>query len=168
MIIFKLKGAMQSWGLPRIRGDYFPTDTKPTKSGIVGLIACVLGIERGDPQIEELNSALKVWVKSYDNDGIMTDFHVIHASADRPQYLADGTNNSPSSKQGMVTKRSYIQSGEFDIILEGDDELLNKISDAFRCPHWIPYLGRKSCAVSYPILPDNIDKISDEFVELKS
>ena len=158
MIQFTLKGPLQSWGLKKINGgNYFPTDNKPTKSGIIGLIACVMGLERGNPKIEELNNALRIYVYSHDNDGIMTDFQVIHVSDKRPMYLASRERASGTQANSIITKRSYIQSGEFDVIVDGDKALLEEITEAFKNPYWVPYLGRKSCAVSEPIWPEWTD-----------
>lgn len=168
MIQFTLKAPLQSWGLEKIRGgDYFPTDIKPTKSGIIGLIACVMGLERGNPRIEELNKALTVYVYSHPNDGIMTDFHIIHVSNERPQYLANGTRSVGDQANSIVTYRSYIQSGEFDITLEGDEALLDEITKAFNAPYWTPYLGRKSCSVSAPILPTKVTCVKDGSVKVQ-
>ena len=167
MIRFTLKGPLQSWGTERIgNGDYFPTDIRPTKSGIIGLIACVMGFKRGDPKISELYDALNVYVRSHDNDGIITDFHIINVSDKRPMYLANGKKASGAQANSIITKRSYIQSGAFDIILDGEQSLLSNISEAFRNPFWIPYLGRKSCAASEPILPQPVDGIEGGFEEL--
>ena len=167
MLEFKLRGSLQSWGLPKVKGDFFPTDTKPTKSGVIGLIACVLGFERGDPRIDELDKALDIWVYSYPNEGIMTDFHLIHVSDERPQYLASGAKSSGPQANSIITYRSYIQDGEFDVYLDGDRVLLERIYEAFRCPHWIPYLGRKACAVSYPILPEWVDVMAEMAEKLR-
>lgn len=164
MIQFKLKAPLQSWGLEKIRGgDYFPTDTKPTKSGVIGLIACVMGLERGNPKINELCNTLDVYVRTCANEGIMTDFHVITASKERPQYLADGTNTKEEATSGIVTYRSYIQGGDFDVIVDGPEDLLEEIVFAFNNPYWVPYLGRKSCSVSEPILPVKVDGVGNEF-----
>lgn len=164
MIQFTLKAPLQSWGQERINeGNFFPTSEIPTKSGVVGLIACVMGLERGNPRIEELDKTLKIYVKSYANDGVMTDFHIIHVSNNRPQYLADGRKSTGAQANSIITYRSYIQTGKFDVVIDGEETLLKEITEAFYNPYWTPYLGRKSCSVSEPILPIPIKSIGDDF-----
>ena len=169
MIEFILRAPLQSWGTEKVRGgDYFPTDSKPTWSGIVGLIACVMGLERNSARIKEINDSLDIYVLSIKNEGIMTDFHIISASEKRPQYLANGKNSEASAKQGMITYRNYIQGGEFKITLDGSPALLEEIKRAFYEPHWTPYLGRKSCSPSLPILPVDVAETAEGSQKLKA
>ena len=158
-----LKGPVQSWGIQKIRGDYFPTDTKPTKSGITGLIGAVMGIERNDPKLDMLAESLSMSVIAHDNDGIMTDYHAINITKDRPQYLASGSRATGKDQlQSIITKRSYIQSGCFEVFIEGERPLLEEIRNAFLHPYWTPYLGRKCCTPSAPIIPEWTDVLPKE------
>ena len=148
-----LEAMLQSWGLPKVNGDYFPTGTMPTKTGLVGLIGCVMGIPRNDARLEALMSELCFSVVPYSNDGIMTDFHVINVTEDRPMYQANGEKTKREQANSIITKRGYIQSGKFDVYISGDISLLKDIENAFLHPHWTPYLGRKCCPVSAPLIP---------------
>lgn len=158
-----LEAPLQSWGGPRVNGDYFPTEKKPTKSGIIGLIACVMGIARKDPRLDDLSERIEVYCVPYENDGIMTDFHIIEVNKNRPVYLANRTAAKDKGQtQSIVTKRSYIQSGKFDIYISSSDEFLEEIENAFLHPFWTPYLGRKCCSVSSPLIPVWVDAIDTE------
>lgn len=152
MIKFTLNAPLQSWGIQEVRDDFFPTSKIPTKSGVVGLIACALGLKKGDPRIGELFDELTIYTKVISRGTIMTDYHIIEANKNRRIYLADGKNSGDSATQGIVTYRSYIQNGKFDIVVDGDNDVLADITEAFKHPYWNLYLGRKSCPVSEPII----------------
>ena len=76
LLILRLEGALQSWG------DHSKWDTRdsgdfPSKSGIVGLLSCALGLERENPEIAELSANLHMAVRA-DRPGIrMLDFHTV-------------------------------------------------------------------------------------------
>ena len=168
MIKFTLGAPLQSWGNQDVRGDYFPTDTKPTKSCVVGLIACALGLERGNPLIGELYDELVIEVEPVNWGTILTDYHIIEANENRRIYMANGRNTGDrAATVGMVTYRSYIQNGEFNVFVDGEEDVLADIVEAFNHPYWTPYLGRKSCVVSQPIRAVACHELPENRIRLK-
>ena len=63
LLILRLEGALQSWG-ENSKWDARDTAALPTKSGIVGLLACALGWERGDARIAELYDTIQIAVRA--------------------------------------------------------------------------------------------------------
>ena len=62
IILLKLEGVLQSWG-DHSKWDYRDSADFPSKSGVAGLLACAMGMERGDPAMAELASSLRIAVR---------------------------------------------------------------------------------------------------------
>ncbi len=155
LLHLRLEGPMQSWG---IRGKWNVRDTamEPTKSGIIGLIACAMGYKRNDPRIEALTQKLTIGVRVEKPGKIEVDFHTVS----RWQYINNRLMIQPlktaegkydKRKTTELTYKSYIQDGSFLVIVAGPLNLLHKIEDAFHHPKWPVYLGRKSCLPIRPV-----------------
>lgn len=155
ILILRLTGPMQSWGISS-RWNFRDTSTEPTKSGIIGLLACALGYKKADLKIEtELDKNLKVGLR-IDRPGIVTtDFHTV-----------SGIHTIATGKSKVHTElsyRSYIEDASFLIVMTGPLTLLKKIESALKNPKWPIYLGRKSCIPTQPVL----EILSHEYSSLK-
>ena len=86
ILLLRLEGALQSWG-DHAKWDVRDSGDFPSKSGVAGLLACALGLERGDPDIADLSAHLRMAVRA-DRPGVrMRDFHTVQG---RPLYNAEG------------------------------------------------------------------------------
>ena len=148
-LVFRLEGPLQSWG-ERSKWDYRDTEVFPSKSGVVGLIACAMGIERNDSRIGEMCSQLSFAVRADRPGRIVEDFHTVQA--DKLLTAGGGKRNKTGEKGTIVSHRSYLQDASFLVALSGPAELLEKIKEALSAPEWQIYLGRKSCVPSVPVL----------------
>lgn len=120
---------MQSWGT-RSRFDDRDTEAEPSKSGVLGLVAAALGIDRAE-DIDHL-AALQFGVR-VDREGIVrTDYHTAQLRPDDP--------NTGTSQ----TWRRYLADAAFWAALSGERPLLEDIHDALKNPHWPLSLGRKA------------------------
>ncbi len=135
---------MQSWGI-RSRGIVRDTMAEPTKSGVVGLLAAALGVERDDElAIAEL-AGLRLAVR-VDREGVLErDFQT--------------TQNVPTTqgtgRRTVVSERYYLADALFLVVLAGDGRLLGRVASAVRQPHWPLSLGRKAYVPARPLLgPD--------------
>jgi CRISPR system Cascade subunit CasD len=140
-ILLRFEAPMQSWGISSKFTDR-QSETEPTKSGIIGIIASALGIPRdGDIatelKLESLNVAVRV-----DREGDMVyDYHTTQnvMIASKKKY----TNES--SGKTVVSRRFFLSDACFIIGIESPDEqLLQKIQNALLSPKWPLYLGRKA------------------------
>src|SRR5438445_3577743 len=62
-LILKLEGVLQSWGIHTYE-DYRPSNMFPTLSGILGLLAACLGIERKDwERLQALDRSIELAVR---------------------------------------------------------------------------------------------------------
>ncbi len=148
MLLLRLEGALQSWG-EWAKWDERDTSLMPTKSGVLGLIACCMGCKRGDLLIEELHRKLIYAVRSDRPGSLMTDYHTVHSDTLR-------TAEGKKQNRTIVSHRQYLMDSAFLVALgvidSNDEPLLDRCERALRHPKWTPYLGRKSCVPSAPVL----------------
>jgi len=146
LLILRLEGPLQSWG-EQSKWDDRDTAYMPTKSGVVGLLACCLGYERGDARIKRLSDELSLSVRADRAGKIITDFHTVQG---RPAIMnAEGKPRSGGNT--FITHRSYLQDAAFLVVLSGKEMLLRLCADALEKPVWAPFLGRRSCVPSKPV-----------------
>jgi len=134
---------MQSWGTTS-RFDQRDTGKEPSKSGVIGLLAAALGIDRAvwNDELRSL-AALKMGVR-HDRPGVLK----------RDYQTAQNIISADRSKvhETAVTTRDYLADAVFLVGLEGGDRtLLERVHAALQNPVWPLALGRKSYVPSEPI-----------------
>ena len=145
ILLFRLEGPLQSWG-ERSKWDYRDTADFPSKSGIVGLLSCALGLEREDPEIAELSRQLSMIVRADRAGELITDFHTVST-----EMLLNAEGKKRSGAGTIVSHRSYLQDASFLVGISGDGASLERLKGALDSPVWPVYLGRKSCVPSVPV-----------------
>jgi CRISPR system Cascade subunit CasD len=133
---------MQSWGTTS-RFDHRDTGKEPSKSGVVGLLAAALGIDRENWTDLEPLTRLAMGVR-HDRAG----------EPKRDYQTAKGIIAADGKKvhATAVTTREYLADAAFLIGLESDDRgLLERTHSALRDPFWLLALGRKSYVPSESI-----------------
>lgn len=140
---------MQAWG-GHTYEDYRPIHDFPTRSGIEGLLAACLGIDRDDHAA--LNALAESFRFAVREDGGMnirkrkiTDFHTI-----KDARKVDGkTNPYP-----VVSRREYMFDQKFTLALEAKPQAtytLEQFAQAVQKPCYTPVLGRRSCPLNEPL-----------------
>lgn len=157
ILLLRLEGLLQSWG-EHSRWDHRDSADMPTKSGVIGLLGCAMGLPRGDARLKTLADGLQIAVRADRMGVIMTDFHTVQSRIGR-------FSNAEGKPRGdtIITPREYLQDACYTVFLTGDEALLLKCSEALRHPVWVPCLGRRSCPPSRPVLP----VMTDEFETLE-
>lgn len=136
VLLLRLAAPLQAWGSSS-KFIVRSTEREPTKSGVIGMIAAALGIQRNDDAKKLAPLAqLRFGVRA-DKEGILLkDFHMVHG-----YKIAD------------VTERYYLSDAVFLAVLECDDKkLLEEIAAALQKPVYPLYLGRKSCPPTLPVV----------------
>lgn len=141
-LMLRLVGPMQSWGTTS-RFDERDTSKEPSKSGVLGLVAAALGVDRENWADLEPLCQLRMGVR-HDRPGVpKRDYQ----TAQRV-ISADGSKVHDTA----VTTRHYLADAAFLVGLSGDDRaLLDRIHAALADPVWPLALGRKSYVPSEPI-----------------
>lgn len=145
-LLLRLAGAMQSWGTTS-RFDQRDTGKEPSKSGVTGLLAAALGIDRENWADLEPLTRLSMGVR-HDRPGIPK----------RDYQTAQQIISADHSKihETAVTTRDYLADAVFLVGLEGADRsLMEQIHAALRDPVWPLALGRKSYVPSESIWIEN-------------
>lgn len=154
VLVLKLSGPLQSWGTSLKLREH-KTDETPSKSGVVGMVAAVLG-RRRDADISDL-AALRYGVRIDKKGSILRDFQTAHKwSYDK--------NGKPYVKDAdsYIGERTYLQDACFVVGLEGERDLLEKCAEAFFHPVFPPYLGRRSCVPDAGIVVGVFDSTLEE------
>ena len=147
-LLLRLAGPMQSWGTTS-RFDQRDTGKEPSKSGVIGLLAAALGIDREEWTDLEPLTHLSMGVR-HDRPGVpKRDYQTAGCAAADTIIKADGTQ---AKGGGVVSQRFYIADAAFLVGLECDDKsLLERTNAALRNPFWTLALGRKSYVPSESI-----------------
>lgn len=145
-LLLRLAGPMQSWGTTS-RFDQRDTGKEPSKSGVIGLLAAALGIDRENWTDLERLTRLSMGVR-HDRPG----------APKRDYQTAQNIISADRSKihETAVTTRDYLADAAFLVGLGSEDLLLlERVHGALRDPVWPLALGRKSYVPSEPIWIEN-------------
>ncbi len=152
-----LDAPMQSWGHAS-RFERRTTALHPTRSGVFGLLAAALGIDKhGDDEASRLAryAALRVTTVTLPRLASrgrepelpivrMEDYHTVTGIR-----RASGKMDDDATVQ---TYRHYLLDARFGVLLEGPAPLLIEITNALRNPVWGVWFGRKSCIPATPLV----------------
>jgi len=151
--VLLLAGVMQSWGDRSMFSDR-GTLAHPTRSGVVGLLACALGSDRAAGL--EWSDHLTIHVRADQPGEVTSDFHTIGGSYPdgRGMITANGkprknTHGQPST---TMSTRRYLADAAFLVTITGPDQVVATLATALRAPRWPIYLGRKGAVPSHPVL----------------
>ena len=163
ILLLRLEGPLQSWGT-RSRWDVRDSGDEPTKSGIIGLLGCALGLERGDAMLLELDKGLCFGVRVENAGRKITDYQTItdFLPTAAGEWKGQGTRTrNPTEMRAsgarpatVISPRDYLEDAAFLVGLEaraGSEALLQRAADAVKSPHWPLFLGRKACVPVRPI-----------------
>jgi CRISPR system Cascade subunit CasD len=155
-------GPLQSWGFSS-RFTRRTTALHPTKSGVVGLLAAALGIDKhGANEIEKLaplaglNCITASLPKERHGTEIpvrrLLDYHTVGGGYDpRRDRMKIPRKASGASPDTSLSERHYLLDARFGVLLEGGEELIREIACALENPCWGIWLGRKNCIPSTPV-----------------
>lgn len=135
VLLLRLAGPLQSWGAAS-RFARRDTESAPTKSGVLGLLAAAQGRPRNADLSDLL--ALRFGVRIDQPGTRLRDFHTAH--------------HADSGKSMPLSERFYLQDAVFVAGVEGGKALVQRLHEALHAPRYLPYLGRRSCPPSQPVL----------------
>ena len=102
-LLLRLMGPMQSWGTTS-RFDQRDTGKEPSKSGVIGLIAAAMGIDREEWTDLEPLTHLVMGVR-HDRPGVPKyDYQTAGCATTDTIIQADGK----PAKSGVVSRRDYL------------------------------------------------------------
>ncbi|MCW5250142.1 type I-E CRISPR-associated protein Cas5/CasD [Streptomyces sp. SHP 1-2] len=137
VLLLCLAGPLQAWG-SSARFVQRTTENAPTKSGVLGLLAAAEGRPR-DAGLADL-AGLRFGVRVDQPGSRIKDFHK--------------AENSDTGRVMPLSDRYYLADAVFVAAVEGEEGLIGRLHTAVGAPHFLPYLGRRSCPPSRPLLFD--------------
>lgn len=149
-IFLRLEGPLQAWG-DSSRFTVRRTRAEPTRSGVAGLLCCALGWPR-EHSLDGL-APLRMGVRVDRPGHLIRDYHTVGAKVGC--MSAEGKvkrTGSTGEVETHVTTRFLLADASFLAALLGPDALVGRLAAALRDPVWPPYLGRKACPPSAPLL----------------
>lgn len=167
-LVFRLYGPMASWGQPAVGGDR-ATAISPTRSAILGLLGAALGIKRDDSaQLEALHSVVKMATKQMTPTSLLRDYHTSQVPSRNNKYVYRTRKNElldePKDKLNTVlSTRDYRCDGIWVVaitLMENSVISLEQLQQALRKPVYVLSLGRKSCPLAAPLLPEVLHQVS--------
>ncbi|HRE00115.1 MAG TPA: type I-E CRISPR-associated protein Cas5/CasD [Ilumatobacteraceae bacterium] len=152
-LVLRLAAPLQSWGSTS-QFNRRDTDSEPTKSAIVGLLAAAEGRRRGDP-IEDL-LLLRFAVRVDQSGSLLRDYHTVSdfrgGDLRSSDVNAKGQQKRNRGKATAVTQRFYVQDAVFIALIEGTQDVLEGLASAVLAPGFPLALGRRACVPTQPIL----------------
>lgn len=140
----RLEGPLQSWGAVVVGNDRRSLDA-PTRSGVLGLVAGALGIDRRDStRLAALHASVRLIVRGDRAGKRSVDFHT---ALEVPRVKG-------GFQETVVTRREYLQDASFTALLVAEASpswTLEALRSALLLPAYMPFLGRKSCVPSVPV-----------------
>ena len=154
-VFLRLAGPMQSWGTSS-RLQLRRTDAYPSKSGVLGMILCAMGIRREDSQgVLKPLAELKMGVRVDRKGTLDWDYHT--AGAQIGIRKAEGGikhmgNKKDAPFETLLSRRQYLFDASFLVALQGETATVAGVIAALvDVPGWPVYLGRKCCVPSEPV-----------------
>lgn len=142
----------------------------PGRSAVLGLIGAALGVRRGDAAGQDALNAWQMAVSVLHQGPVLNDYHTVQTVRDRIKsprtrsaalsLAKESDKSNPGRKpdqrslQTQITRRSYRLDCAFGVALWGGDTAA--LEAALKAPHFVPYLGRKSCPLSAPMAPKRL------------
>lgn len=176
-LLLRLEGPLQSWGL-RARWEERDTAFEPTKSGVIGLLGCAMGLRRDNDRLRVLSEAVRMGVRVDRTGEMLVDYHTTGGGylragqevkgtryADEPYVGGVLSTDAPKKSRYQVkiteksktpetdvSKRVYLMDAAFLVALQSDDAtLIDELAAAVQNPVWPYFLGRKACVPSVPV-----------------
>ncbi|MGA9750923.1 MAG: type I-E CRISPR-associated protein Cas5/CasD [Acidobacteriota bacterium] len=151
-LFLRLEGPLQAWGA-NSKFVIRRTMEVPTKSGVLGLVCCAMGLSRQAAR-EKLYAldCLALGVRIDRAGTRWWDYHTVGAGYGL--LTAEGkVKRTASTKEieTLVSRREYLCDASFLAVLQGAPGLISEIKEALDRPVWPLFLGRKSCPPSVPI-----------------
>ncbi|WP_405938470.1 type I-E CRISPR-associated protein Cas5/CasD [Streptomyces sp. NBC_00726] len=136
VLTMRLAGPLQSWG-SSARFTRRTTESAPTKSGVIGLLAAAAGIERGDDEALAALTGLRFGVRIDQPGSRVRDFQTAH--------------HGVTGASMPLSERFYLADAVFVAAVAGESGLLTRLHTSLRAPAYPPFLGRRSCPPAQPV-----------------
>ncbi|RMW99549.1 type I-E CRISPR-associated protein Cas5/CasD [Allofranklinella schreckenbergeri] len=157
-LLIRLYGALASWGEIAV-GELRHSAVQPSRSALLGLLGAALGIERRDDATQTaLAQGYRFGIQLLASGSPLRDYHTIQMGEPRRKERFRSRRQSlAADKVGtLLSQREYRCDSIATIAIEALPQAphsLAELAQALRQPRFVLYLGRKSCPLALPMLP---------------
>jgi CRISPR system Cascade subunit CasD len=158
-LTFALVAPMASFGGIAV-GERRSGWDRPGRSAVLGLVGACLGLEREDDVGQEaLTSGYSTALLCHSPGRLLADYHTTQVpSAKRGRRFATRADELAEPELNTILSRRDYRSGAWHLgaIWQRQDTARwtpEELAEAMRRPHFVPYLGRKSCPLGLPLGP---------------
>lgn len=179
VLLLRLEGPLQSWG---DRSRFWNRQTRPfpTKSGIIGLLFCAMGL--GGERREELALFADLPMVTYrvgvagrlEREPVLSDFHMVGNgyNEDDPWELLCIPKTAEGKKAvnggARLTRTEFLQDCKFAVILEIPVPFADRVKNSLIRPVWDIYLGHKCCVPSRNVFAGIFGSMPEAEAELQA
>lgn len=167
-LIVRLYGPLASWGGIAV-GQYRPAENHPSMSGVLGLVAAALGVRREDA-VEQaaLRESYQMAALVHAEGTLLRDYHTtqVPSATVKKRAWPFATRREELSMprdhlNTILSSREYYCDVLATVALwptvDDPPYSLAEIAEALRHPAFVPYLGRKSCPLALPLMPQVVE-----------
>jgi CRISPR system Cascade subunit CasD len=173
-LLFRLYAPLASWGDTAV-GEFRPTDNRPGKAAIAGLLGAALGIRREEDEAHRyLHDGYGLAVRTDLPGHLLRDFHTAQVPPARRNtvYRTRREELAADDLNTILSTRDYLADAVHVVCLWAKAEArhsLAELCEALARPRFTLYLGRKACPPALPLEAQVIsaDSLKDAFAKAK-
>jgi CRISPR system Cascade subunit CasD len=164
-LLLRLYGPLASWGEIAV-GESRHSAVHPSRSALLGLLGAALGIERGDEAGQQaLISGYRFGIKLECAGSPLRDYHTVQVGVPprKFQFRSRRQELAADKVETILSAREYRCDSLALVAVEalpGAPAGLEELAQALRQPHFPLYLGRKSCPLALPLMPQRLSAAS--------
>lgn len=158
-LLLRLAGPLSAFGTTAAF-HHRDTAAHPTRSALIGMFAAAAGRTQtevlsphhdldGAPTYVQLSFTVRI-----DRPGTLhTDFHTVGGGHPRShQPRTSSGEHRPQRQSTLISHRRYLADAVFTVAVSGPPLLIHAVQDHLEHPHWAPYLGRRACVPTEPLV----------------
>ena len=158
LLLLRIEAPLAAWGAAGAASERRPAWDEPSKSGVLGLAAGALGIDRSDaPALDALHGGYDFAVQTLRRPRLLVDYHTVQTVKQARKAPTRGAMFATGKDaETLITRRDYATDGVWLVALAMRDFAphdLDVLADALRAPYFMPYAGRRACPLSHPLAP---------------
>lgn len=154
-LLLKLDGVMQGWG-GHTYEDWRPAELFPTRSGLLGMLAACLGIDRQDSVgLNRLAQSVTFAVRADHRLGRNGERLPSVRACDYHTILDARKVDGKPNEYPVQSQRWYLYDAPFTVAVQQAADApvpLDRVAAALVAPVYTPFLGRRSCPLGRPLL----------------
>lgn len=157
-LLLRLYGPLVSWGEIAV-GESRHSAVHPSRSALLGLLGAALGIERQDENGQQaLINGYRFGIKLECVGSPLRDYHTIQIGVPprKTQFRSRRQELAADKVDTILSQREYRCDSLALVAVEALPDApadLGTLTQAVRQPRFPLYLGRKSCPLALPLMP---------------